>query len=293
MASTQTQIVISASRRTDIPAFYMPWFMLQLKRGFFEVTNPFNRRVSVIPAGPENVHTIVFWSKNFGPFLDGGFGETLLKKGYRLFFNFTVNSTAPMLEPGVPPLKTRLEQLGELCRRFGPRAINWRFDPICFYRNGEGAIADNLADFSRIADVAADSGIERCITSFMDNYAKIRRRIASLPEFQFLYPSLAQCCEIVMGLAAELARKSIRLFLCCEKDLLNSLPAGSGVQAASCIPNDLLIELYGGRLSQQKDSGQRTSAGCGCKISVDIGSYREQPCRHGCLFCYANPMIGS
>ena len=104
------QIVISASRRTDIPAFYMPWFMEQISKGEFEVVNPFNQRVSVVPAAPNEGHTIVFWSKNFGPFLHEDFDRRLQDSGYHLFFNFTINSVLPALEPNVPPLGERLER---------------------------------------------------------------------------------------------------------------------------------------------------------------------------------------
>jgi len=289
MVSSETKIVISASRRTDIPAFYLPWFMAQVERGFFEVINPFNRQVSMVAVSPNRVHTFVFWSKNFGPFLDGGVGEALQQKGYHLFFNFTVNSAVPLLEPKVPLLEERLEQLQELCRRFGHRAVNWRFDPICFYTTADGMIENNLADFSRIASVAARCGVERCITSFMDDYVKIRRRIARKSGCSFLYPDPADQRLIVLKMAEELAEKEMALFLCCEKDLLDSLPAGSGIRGSSCIPNDFLVELYGGNVSNKKDSGQRVTSGCGCKVSVDIGSYQSQPCHHSCLFCYANP----
>ncbi|MBL7195302.1 MAG: DUF1848 family protein, partial [Desulfobacterales bacterium] len=112
------KIVISASRRTDIPAFYMRWFMEQIQNKYFEVINPYNRHVSVTPARPDMVHTIVFWSKNFGPFIEGKFGEKLLKMGFNLFFNFTINSDSPILEPNVPPLKERLKQLEYLCGNF-------------------------------------------------------------------------------------------------------------------------------------------------------------------------------
>jgi hypothetical protein len=91
---------------------------------------------------------------------------------------------------------------------------------------------------------------------------------------------------------SRLAALNIRLFTCCEKDLVEALPATSSVTHSSCIPNDLLMKIYYGRLSLRKDTGQRVKAGCGCKVSVDIGSYRRQPCYHNCLFCYANPMSG-
>jgi hypothetical protein len=81
-------IVLSASRRTDIPAFYMPWFMEGIARGEFEVVNPYSRKTTRVPATTPPVHTIVFWSKNFGPFIDGGWPATA-KMGY------TCSSSSP------------------------------------------------------------------------------------------------------------------------------------------------------------------------------------------------------
>ena len=287
--TSEVKTVISASRRTDIPAFYMPWFMEQIRQGFFEVVNPFNQRVSRVPVTAERVHTIVFWSKNFGPFIDQGYGPQLQKLGYHLFFNFTINSDNSDLEPNVPPLSERLVQLSKLCDSFGPRAVNWRFDPLCFYRVGQGRQRDNLNDFPLIAEHAAASGISRCITSFMDHYPKINRRLASRPGFEFIDPPLSEKVNTILEMESRLAALEISLFTCCEKELVQALPTSSSVAPSSCIHNDLLVELYGGQLSLRKDSGQRVKAGCGCKVSVDIGSYRQQPCYHNCLFCYANP----
>ncbi len=284
-----TKTVISASRRTDIPAFYMPWFMGHISKGYFEVVNPFNQHVSVVPATVDRVHTLVFWSKNFGPFIDKGYGRKLLKMGYHLFFNFTINSDNPDLEPNVPPLDIRLGQLERLCGHYGPEAVNWRFDPICFYRTGQGGQQHNLKDFAVIAGAAATWKISRCITSFMDHYPKIRRRLSSHPGFEFIDPPLVEKVKTILDMETRLAALNIRLSACCEKDLIQALPGTSSVTRSSCIPNDLLMELYSGRLSLKKDTGQRVQAGCGCKVSVDIGSYRRQPCFHNCLFCYANP----
>ena len=96
---TMEKIILSASRRTDIPAFYMPWFMAGIEQGRFGVVNPYNQKISNVPAGVDQVHTIVFWSKDFGPFLKGGYGEDLAARGYHLFFNFTVNTADRLLEP--------------------------------------------------------------------------------------------------------------------------------------------------------------------------------------------------
>jgi len=283
------QIVISASRRTDIPAFYMNWFMEQIKKGWFEVVNPYNQRPSIIPATPDNVHTIVFWSKNFAPFLKGRFGQALLAMGYNLFFNFTINSDNPLLEPQLPTLIHRLDQLRALCRHYDPRSINWRFDPICFFEFEQNAVKDNLHDFSEIATWASRCGVKRCVTSFMDHYPKIKKRIKSKPGFLFVDPSLSEKIELLLKLEKELSEKNVGLYTCCEKKVLDALPSGSTIKKSSCVPNDLFIKIFGGDLSLKKDYGQRVADGCGCMVSVDVGSYRLHPCYHNCLFCYANP----
>lgn len=283
--------VISASRRTDIPAFYMEWFMDSLGQGCFDVENPYNKKRFRVTVTPDNTHTIVFWSKNFGPFLDGNYGEDLRREGYHLFFNFTVNSHDPLLEPNVPPMPEKLVQMRELARRFDPRAVTWRFDPICHYRDNNGQIQNNLSDFSLIAGEAAKAGITRCVTSFADLYSKVMARtVLGHPGFSFSDLSMEDKILTVLSMESRLSLLGIRLDLCCEKDLLSRLPGQSKVNGAACIPNDELIGLFGGGISRAKDSGQRKSKGCGCSISKDIGSYRLQPCFHNCLFCYANPM---
>ncbi len=286
---TMEKIILSASRRTDIPAFYMPWFMAGIEQGQFEVVNPYNQKISTVPAGVDQVHTIVFWSKDFGPFLKGGYGEELLAHGYHLFFNFTVNSADRLLEPRVPSLPDRLEQMAALCRRFGPRVINWRFDPLCFYTTAQAGQVDNLKDFERIAGAAGRMGIRRCVTSFRDDYAKIRKRTAAISGFRFVDPPLAKKVSICLAMQRTLAACKISLQTCCENEVLAALPVGSGIAKGRCIPADLLMALFGGRLSLKKDSGQRVAAGCGCHVSRDIGSYAWHPCHHNCLFCYANP----
>jgi hypothetical protein len=280
--------VISASRRTDIPAFYMKWFMEGLRKGEFHVENPYSRQTFTVPVSPENTETFVFWSKNFGPFLDGRYGEALRNMGYHLFFNYTVNSVDRLLEPHVPELDTRLRHLDDLCRRFGPETVSWRFDPICHYIL-DGKLRDNLKDFRKIADCAAKSGVRRCITSFADLYGKVLGREKRLTGFSFVDPSDEEKKRILLEMNEILTRKSMVLYLCCEKNIFQHLPLGSGIEPSACIPNPLLEKLSGARLSHTKDGGQRKSKGCGCYVSKDIGSYRFQPCFHNCLFCYANP----
>jgi len=283
------KIVLSASRRTDIPAFYMDWFMERIDNGFFETVNPYNQKKTIIPATPDHVHTIVFWSKNFGPFLKGGYGQRLRDKGYHLFFNFTVNSESKVLEPNLPELDLRMNQAADLCQTFGPKAVSWRFDPICFYTRPDGTVAGNLHDFPKLAQFMASIGILRCITSFLDIYAKIRRRPKPYPEFAFIDPDMDQKILILKKMEDILRPMEIKLHTCCEREVLAALPPDSRVTPSACISGKLLVDLLGGDASFKTDTGQRTKQGCGCTISTDIGIYSEHPCYHNCLFCYANP----
>jgi hypothetical protein len=284
------KIVISASRRTDIPAFYMNDFMQDIRRGFFCITNPFNQKKSLIMATPDKVHTIVFWSKDYTNFIKGQFIESLQKLGYNLFFNYTINSQDSILEPSLPTLDHKLTQLEILARIVGREAIFWRFDPICYYRREDGKVCHNRHDFLKIADAISDLGIRYCITSFMDLYAKVQKRGSRVPGFSFLDPPLENKINILQEMAQKLKERNIDLLTCCENQILESIPLNSGIKASSCIPNHYLAKLYGSDLSLRKDTGQRIKLGCGCRVSVDVGSYRHQPCYHNCLFCYANPV---
>lgn len=284
-----SKIVISASRRTDIPAFYMDWFMDRIDSGFFETVNPFNQKKTIVPASPDHLHTIVFWSKDFARFIGGGFGETLKSKGFHLFFNFTVNSENSLLEPHLPPLESRLEQAAALCRIFGPETVSWRFDPICFYTLPDGSIGNNLTDFKTIFEKMASFGIQRCITSFMDHYAKIERRPKPHKGFCFIDPDITCKIRILQRMESVIASGRMKLYTCCEKEILSAMPPETGIEKSACIPNRLLKDLFGGNVSFKKDTGQRTKQGCGCMVSTDIGIYSRHPCFHNCLFCYANP----
>lgn len=281
--------ILSASRRTDIPAFYMQWFMAGIEKGAFDVINPYNQHRRQVPARPHEVHSIVFWSKNFGPFLEQGFDRRLEQKGYRLFFNFTINSPVPALEPHVPPLAERLRQMADLVRRHGPRTITWRFDPICFFRNTrQGTVRNNLEALETIADALAALGIRRCITSFVDLYRKV---LARLPEkgLELVDPPLHGKCETLLNMAAVLNQRGMALGVCCERPLLSALPPEAGIRSAACIPGPLLARLFGRDVAVKEDPGQRRAQGCTCNVAVDIGSYSRHPCYHDCLFCYANP----
>ena len=283
------KIILSASRRTDIPAFYIDWFMDRIAAGFFETVNPYNQKKTKVPATPDHVHTIVFWSKNFSRFLSEEYGEALRAIGYHLFFHFTVNSEIAFLEPHLPPLSQRLEQAAALCQRFGPDTVSWRFDPICFFTGPDGRLGNNLTDFPEIAKQMASFGVSRCITSFMDHYAKIKRRPRPWDEFRFIDPDMTKKIQVLEHMSKIMASLDMELHLCSEKQILSALPQALGVKASRCISGNRIKEIAGGEVSLKKDTGQRIKQGCGCTVSTDIGIYHQHPCYHNCLFCYANP----
>lgn len=287
--------IISASRRTDIPGWYTSWFMDRIRCGHFIVTNPFNRRERRVEATPDTVHTIVFWSKNIGPLVDGNAHRVLTDMGFHLYFNLTVNPDASLLEPGIPELTVRLTHLRKLCRDLDPAQVTWRFDPICTYRQNE-VVRTNASGFIPIADAMGDLGIRRCVTSFYDPYPKVNRRIhrmvnAGKPEIEFIEPGVDDRVATLREMALELNARGISLALCCEKELIERLSgqllASPEIRPNACIDGRRYKRLFGGAPETARDYGQRREKGCRCTRSVDIGSYDQHPCRHNCLFCYA------
>lgn len=259
--------------------------------GAFFVANPFNGRVARVPADPRAAPVIVFWSKNYGPFLRGGYGPELLRRGYRLLFHFTVNSENPLLEPNVPPLHERLRHVRQLTDLVPPEAVRWRFDPLCFYQTGDGRLQHNLQDLERIGSAMAHAGIRECITSFMHPYEKVARRAAAQGRCRFVDPPRTQKQEILAWMQEKLTPLSVRLTLCCQKSLLEAIGgAGCELGASACLSHPWIEAVYGPLgLSRRPDKGQRRSQGCECHTARDVGSYRTHPCPHRCLYCYANP----
>jgi DNA repair photolyase len=265
--------IISASRRTDIPAFYLDWLKHCLRKGYAELITP-NGKLTRVDLRKEGIHTIVLWSKNFHQFLKN-YREF---KEYHLFFNFTIND-CKILEPNIPELEERLSQLKKLASLFGPERINWRFDPIIFWDEGK---ENNIKSFKKIAKEAAKAGIKRCYFSFCTYYKKVISRLKQV-NFKYYEPGIDEKIELTIKLSNFSRNLGISMYSCCDKELLKV----ENVNPASCIDGELLEKVSGvSLLSKEKDSSQRKE--CNCTKSIDIGSYSLR-CRHSCLYCYANP----
>lgn len=267
--------VISASRRTDMPAFYLDRLTGFLRQGFADVPNPYSGRPARIDLKPENVHTIVLWSKNFSRFLR----QREHFCDYNLYFHFTINDM-PSLEPSVPPLGDRLGQLRDLAHIYGPDRIAWRYDPVVF--DLDGAVS-TVESYRKIGYEAAQAGVRRSIFSFMDMYGKVKVR-----NERFGLNLIDPPDPVKERYAVELAGAALELGLSLETCSEESVSV-EGIKPSACIDGELLSKLAGEPASLAKDTGQRPA--CNCTISRDIGSYRDMPCPQGCMYCYANPIV--
>ncbi len=267
--------VISASRRTDMPAFYLDRLTGFLRRGFAEVNNPFSGKISRVDVTHEKVHTLALWSKNFGPFLRN---SDAFRK-YLLYFLFTVNDM-PEFEPRVPPLRERIEQARELAARFGSERIGWRFDPVVFRATGP---VMSVESFRRIGEAMVRAGVRRAIFSFLDLYGKVRARNERFG-LGIIDPPVEAKREYAAALAVVAAELGLSLESCSE-----FIGEVEGIAPSACIDGALFSRLAGEPARTAKDPGQRSA--CRCTASRDIGSYSLMPCSHGCLYCYANPKI--
>jgi hypothetical protein len=272
--------VISASRRTDIPAFYMPWLLDAVRNRAVHVANPYNRtQVRRVSLDPMEVAWFVFWSRNYAALLRHreAFSE------YKCAFHFTITSGDPLMEPSVPTVDSALRQTEQLARHYGGERVFWRYDPIVHWRDLNGDMHTNhqLHTFERLANELGAIGVKRCIMSFAQYYAKVRLRLKR----QGIVP-VAPPDDVKLSITTELrdvaTANGISLSSCCS-----TLPAGvTGVDSAKCIDGRLLTQLGGEPVSVARNA---TRDGCSCTKSIDIGDYQQQPCAHGCLYCYANP----
>ncbi len=268
-------MIISASRRTDIPAFFARWFMERVRDGFCETVNPFNpqqrRRISLRSA---DVDAIVFWSKDPRPLMP--YLKELEAAGYFFCFQFTLNGYGPRLERGVPAPETAVRTFLRLAELAGPERMVWRYDPILI--SGETGLRYHREQFSRLARLLRGA-TRRVMISFFDDYrgalaALARSGIRVRPR-----PSGEVLAVLAEHLAGTARNNDLQIFSCAEKADLQS----SGINPGSCIDAAWLNRLFNLNLPAVKDRGQRPL--CNCAPSKDIGAYGT--CRHGCLYCYA------
>ncbi|MBW2011811.1 MAG: DUF1848 domain-containing protein [Deltaproteobacteria bacterium] len=264
-------MIISASRRTDIPAFYSSWFFNRIKEGFLYVRNPMNRKqISKIMLNKEVVDCIVFWTKNPKPMMD----KLRKLSEYVYYFQYTLNPYGNQIEKNVPKLEKSIINFKTLSDQIGPDRIIWRYDPI-FYTNGFNYF-DHIHFFKKIAKNLSKY-TSKCVISFLDVYKKCEKNMKSI-QFQSLDET--EMFNIARELSLICQENDIKIETCAEEIDLSRI----GVMRGKCIDDELISNISHKNIKVKKDKTQRDV--CGCVDSIDIGAYNS--CKHNCIYCYAN-----
>jgi hypothetical protein len=264
-------MIISASRRTDIPAFFSDWFYNRIQEGYVYVRNPMNiHQVSQIDISPNIVDCIVFWTKNSSRFTN----RLGLLRDYTYYFQYTITGYGKALEPNVPNAEDSIESFKYLSNKIGSSRVIWRYDPIII--TSEYSIKYHLNRFDYIASNLAGY-TNKCVISFVDNYKKTLKNMAHIKQDVYLPDKLLLLSNDFVNLGH---KYRISIASCAEEIDLSSI----GISHGKCIDDKLIEEISGNILDVGKDKNQRDE--CGCIASIDIGAYNT--CPHGCVYCYAN-----
>lgn len=266
-------MIVSASRRTDIPAFYAEWFYNRLVENYLYVRNPMNpKQVSELKLSRDTVDCFVFWTKNPGPMMDRL--SILDTMGYPYYFQFTLTAYGQDMEPGLPDKRELVETFRTLSRRIGAERVIWRYDPILL--GGIYNVEYHCRWFEQLCK-SLSGYTQTCVISFIDMYARIKKSM----EHMGVYDMGAGDIRLLASLLGPIAKQyRIGLQTCSEAMDLSEY----GIQKGKCIDDRLISRITGRELDVKKDDTQRET--CGCVKSVDIGTYHT--CAHFCRYCYAN-----
>lgn len=265
-------MIISASRRTDIPSYFSEWFWERIKAGYVLVRNPFNsHQISKISLAPEDVDCFVFWTKNPSPMID----QLDKLKEYNYYFQLTLTSYGQDIEANVPSKKNIIiPAFLKLADKIGKEKVIWRYDPILL--NQKYNLEYHLTYFEKLAKLLHKS-TEKCTISFIDFYKNASYNMRDLDMQEI---SEDNKFYIAKGLAEIAAGYGLKMDACAEDIDLSDF----NILPAHCVDSDLIQRITGSEIIIKKDPNQR--AKCGCAASVDIGTYNT--CPNACKYCYAS-----
>lgn len=260
-------MIISASRRTDIPSYYGTWFVNRLREGYVLIQNPYNAlRLSRLPLSPDTTDCIVFWTKNPAPMLTQLSAVSDL--GYRYYFQYTLTPYGRSWESNLPPIEERIDTFCRLSETIGRERVVWRYDPIIL--DADFSVEYHTEQFSILCE-SLSPYTKECVISFVDVYAHNRRILQPISSEQM--QAIAESFSVIAKSC------DLKLSTCSEKIDLQKY----GIAHASCIDPKRIEKIIGCPIQAKKDAGQRLE--CGCIESVDIGTYGT--CQNGCRYCYA------
>jgi hypothetical protein len=266
-------MIISASRRTDIPAFYSDWFLNRLKSGFVFIRNPFNKnQVKRVSLSREFVDCIVFWSKNPGNMIE----KLNLIDEFKIpyYFQFTVTSYDQTIETKLPAKNKIVTIFKKLSDFIGKERIIWRYDPILLTDSWN--VDHHMRYFEYLAK-NFNGYTKRCVISFIHLYKKCLKNLKSFPLVDITHNSKVNLCASIKEIAES---HNITVQTCAVEDDLSTI----GINSGKCIDDKLISETIGKKIISKKDKYQRPA--CNCVESIDVGAYNT--CLNHCLYCYAN-----
>lgn len=265
-------MILSASRRTDIPNYYSEWFLNRIKEGYLYVRNPMNvHQISKIMLSPEVVDCIVFWTKNPEPM----FSKLDELDAYKYYFQFTLTGFGNDIECNVPhKRKSMIPIFQKLSHKIGREKVIWRYDPIIFTDKYNPAY--HVKAFEQIAKELCGY-TSKCVISFVDIYRKNQKNMKALNPFFLTENDLVMFGKEIAFIARHY---DIKVATCAETIDLSSC----GIEHNCCVDRELIEKITGCKIQADKDKNQRKE--CGCMESVEIGTYNT--CKNGCQYCYAN-----
>lgn len=262
-------MILSVSRRTDIPAFYSKWFINRLRSGYLLTRNPFNpAQIRRVDLSPENIDCIVFWTKDPAPLLSAL--DEIDEMRYRYYFQFTLTPYNRDIERNLRPKEEIIETFISLSNRLGRNRIFWRYDPIIL--NDSLTTDYHVRHFMGLCERLC-AYTNNVTISFVDLYHKLKTPL--LREI-----AVEEIAEVSTAFANIAGQYGISVRACCEQIDLSRY----GIHPASCIDRETVEALCGHPVAAKPDKNQRP--GCGCISSVDVGVYNT--CKNGCVYCYAN-----
>lgn len=265
-------MIISASRRTDIPSFYSEWFFNRLKEKYVLVRNPMNsHQVSRVDLSYDAVDAIVFWTKNPVPMM----GRLSELDGYPYYFQFTLSAYGPDVERNLPSKnKVLIPAFQQLSKEIGREKVVWRYDPIFF---SERYTLEYHCKYFKVLASKLGEYTEKCTVSFLDLYRRTERNMRGIHLVEDTYDRQLELMERFVEIAKEYG---LYIDTCAETHDFEK----AGARPAHCIDRERIERISGFKIKIRKDNNQR--AACGCVSAVDIGAYHT--CQNGCLYCYAN-----
>lgn len=265
-------MILSVSRRTDVPNYYSEWFINRIRQGYLYVRNPMNpHQISKIDLSPDVVDCIVFWTKNPEKMID----QLDYLRDYVFYFQFTLTGYGDDVEPGIPNKRDQIISIFQrLSKKIGKQKVIWRYDPI--FISKKYTMDYHLKAFEEIASNLADY-TEKVVISYIDLYAKTHRNTNGLDIEEMTNESMINLAKQMKETAL---RHNLIIETCAEQIDLQDI----GIQHGSCIDKKLIEKLVGCKLIGEKDKNQRNE--CGCLESVEVGTYNT--CSNGCKYCYAN-----